>query len=196
MSMICSAVRCCRERRAGYDRRHFHQLFRSPRSTTRAALWDPVQKVLGHGDNLLVKRRRVDLLQEFHHLVPLSPTASHRGSARTARCPRCAPRCAAVTLGWPHVPVVVHPVVLRACRPGEESSGPWRCSPPVEQSVWCVNSARAIATLRRSWRRNCLSRRCRLLMAAPGALSTAMFDSIKLFSQFAHTKKGLLLLLL
>ena len=33
-----------------------------------------------------------------------------------------------------------------------------------------------------NWR----NRRCRLRMAAPGALSTAMFDSIKLFSQFAH----------
>ena len=59
------------ERRVGYDRRHFHQLLCSPRSTTRAALWNPVKRDLGHGDNLLVQRRRIDLLHEFNHLFPL-----------------------------------------------------------------------------------------------------------------------------
>ena len=57
------------KRRVGYDHRHFHQLSCSPRSTTRAALWDPVQRDLRHGDNLLVKRRRVDLLEEIQHQV-------------------------------------------------------------------------------------------------------------------------------
>ena len=52
--------------------------------------------------------------------------------------------------------------------------------------MWCWDSAKAIATLRRSLRRNCLRRRCRLLAAA---LSTpAMFDSVKLFADVAREK--------
>ena len=84
-------------RRVGYDRRHFHQpLHHSPRSTTRASLWDPVKRDLGHGDNLLVQRWRIELPHEFDHLFSHPSTAQdHRGSARRARNPRCAPQCAA-----------------------------------------------------------------------------------------------------
>ena len=66
---------------------------------------------------------------------------------------------------------------------GEESSGQWRCSsrthpPPLavlcpRGTAWCVDSARAMATLIRSCRKNCLSRRSRRLRAAL-ALSTSI----------------------
>ena len=84
--------------------------------------------------------------------------------------------------GGKHIPhVVVQVEVHRACRPGGRSRlarGKVHLAllPPLllaivglRGAVWCVNSARAIATLRRSWRRNCLSRRSRRLRAAPAA---------------------------
>ena len=58
-------------------------------------------------------------------------------------------------------------------------------------TVWCENSAKAMATLRRSWRKNCLSRRCRL-RAAPVALSTSIVNSVKLFAEVTHKKMGTL----
>ena len=39
-------------------------------------------------------------------------------------------------------------------------------------AVWRENSAKAFATLRRSWRKNCLSRRSRRLRAALDALAS------------------------
>ena len=40
-------------------------------------------------------------------------------------------------LGSKHVAIVVHPKVLRACRPGgEESSGPWSCSSRPSPLPW------------------------------------------------------------
>ena len=57
--------------------------------------------------------------------------------------------------------------------------------------VWCNFSARAIATVSRSCRKNWRNRRSRRLRAAPGALSTAMFDSIKLFLKKLLTKGNL-----
>ena len=59
-------------------------------------------------------------------------------------------------------------------------------------AAWCCASASAIATVSRSCRKNWRNRRCRRLIAAPGTLSTAMFDSIKLFSQFAYRKRATL----
>ena len=47
--------------------------------------------------------------------------------------------------------------------------------------MWYNLFARAMATVSRSCRKNWRNRRSRRLRAAPGALSTAMFDSIKLF---------------
>ena len=76
------------------DRRHFHQLFCSPRSTTLAALWDPVQRDLGHGINLLVQRRRIDLLLEFDHLFPpICGTGSSRICAKGEKSTMCTTVC-------------------------------------------------------------------------------------------------------
>ena len=89
----------------------------------------------------------------------------------------------------PHLPTRRLPRHTAGRTPGEEESpGTWprtssRSPPPRPpaifrpREVWCNFSARAIATLRRSWRRNCLSRRCRRLMAAEGALSTSIMTS-------------------
>ena len=75
------------------------------------------------------------------------------------------------------------PTTCRRIRPlgGRASSGAWPCSssrasPPAlafvcpRGAAWWFVSARAIATLRRSCRSHCLSRRCRLLMAACSAI--------------------------
>ena len=56
----------------------------------------------------------------------------------------------------------------RNCRP-ERGRGSFSLALAIigySGAVWCCNSARAIATLRRSCRRNCLRRRCRLRAAA------------------------------
>ena len=55
-------------------------------------------------------------------------------------------------------------------------------------AAWCVDSARAIATLRRSCRSHCLSRRCRLRMAAP-ACSPLNCDHMKAQQKIASTNR-------
>ena len=57
-------------------------------------------------------------------------------------------------------------------------------------AAWCCASASAIATVSRSCRKNWRNRRCRRLIAAPGALSTSMINSLKLFSRVHQQKKG------
>ena len=99
-----------------------------------------VQRDLGHGDNLLNKRGRVALLQEFHHLVSQLRHRHiedlhvrqdvhnvRRGVPQNLRLwPHLNESCRP---GGKHIPVVVHAEVHRAWRPeGEESSGPRRCS--------------------------------------------------------------------
>ena len=193
-------------RREGHDRGHLHQLFCLLRTTNRRTLWDSVQRDLGHGDNLLDKRPRA------RGPPPGHPTAA-QGTSRICTYGTMSSTCAAAcrcatgngrtsTRGAGRAASTspssskLKYTVLAALGRGvfwpmalfiSSLSSPLALAiVGLRGAVWCVNSARAIATLRRSWRRNCLSFRCRLLMAAPGALSTAMFDSMKLFSQFAH----------
>ena len=54
-------------------------------------------------------------------------------------------------------------VALARSSPRAPLARPWPSCP--RGAVRCVNAARAIATLRRSWRKNCLSRRSRRLRA-------------------------------
>ena len=178
--------------RVRYDRRHFHQPFHhSPRKTTRTAFWDPVKRDLGHGDNLLVQRRRIDLPQNST-TCSSSPSAAqdHRGSARRARNPRCAPKCAAE-----------HPAVAapqrevsagRQAHPRRRPSCSTPCLPPWGGGViwpvalfislssslllafisprgaaWCANAARAWAIDCCSCRQAARSRRPLRRWAAP-----------------------------
>ena len=178
-------------------RRHFHQLFRFLRTTYRRTLRDSVRRDLRHGDNLLDKRRRVDLLHEFHHL---SPHLRHQNIENLNRHEGLEDLLHGVPLDprlWPHlnercrpggkhVPVVVKSKVHRACRPGSRSL----LARGVGQLVtlllivgllgaeWWLFSARAMATLIRSCRSHCLSRRCRLLVA-PDALASRTDANMK-----------------
>ena len=56
-----------KERSNGYDRRHFHQLFRQLRITTQASRRNIVRHDLGHCDNQLGNHRQI-VRQLFHHL--------------------------------------------------------------------------------------------------------------------------------
>ena len=69
----------------GYDRRHFHQLFRQLRVAHRGAHRDVIKQDLGHFDNLLGNRqKRVekahDIRQLFHHLRHKCINNLHHGS--------------------------------------------------------------------------------------------------------------------
>ena len=170
-------------RRIGYDRRHFHHLFCPPRTTTRRALRDPVQRDPWHGDDLLDKRRRVDLLQEFHHLVSQLRhkhiedlhgrqdvhNVRHGVPLYSRQWPHLNKRCRP---GGKHVPVVVQPVVLRACRPGGRSRRVLALFCPLGAAWWCV-SARSMETVIRSCRNTERSRRSLLRLAAEVPASRA-----------------------
>ena len=127
---------------------------RGRRRGQRCGIWS--REILGTAMTLLVKRRRVDLLEEIQYLFSPSAAQNHRGSARTARCRRCAPRCAAeppavaspqrgVSAGRQARPRR-RPTWSTPCLPpwGEESFGPWRCSsrrtplswPCISRSPW------------------------------------------------------------
>ena len=54
--------------------------------------------------------------------------------------------------------------------------------------MWCVASARAIATVSRSWRSHCLGRRCRRRTAAPQPLSTSMINKQRKGTKESHPK--------
>ena len=185
--MICSAVRRCQEEQD----RHFHQLFCSPRTTTRSsAAWNPVKRDLGHGDNLLDNRRRVDLLWEFHHLVPQlrhkhieDLNVRHdvhdvrRGVRRTPGSGRTSTRSVGRAASTSPSSSSVKYCVLAASGGGVF----WPMALLISRSsllllalfcplgaAWCCVSARSMA-VSRSCRRNWRNRRCRRLLAVPAS---------------------------
>ena len=71
------------QRGKGYDRRHFHQLFRQLRIANSGSQRDVMGQDLGHCDNLLGNRgERVEeahcVLQLFHHLRRKIVKKQHR----------------------------------------------------------------------------------------------------------------------
>ena len=176
-------------------RRHFHQLFRQLRLLERGTLQDRVLKNLGHfGSSALPPQS------------PPAATQEHGEAGRRAQYRPSAPRCAAADNRSGREPPSSGTLSLSSRLkyrvPGSwevGSSGTRPCAsprthPPAlavfcrRRAAWCVDSARAIATLRRSCRSHCLSRRCRLRMAAPVALSTSMINSVKAQRKITNTK--------
>ena len=110
---------------------------------------------------------------------PLCGTGTSRICTMGARSARCSTKCcwtrpaALLTRRPPHRTTRRTPgeegasVVITRRAPRAPPPQPWQTPDPL----------RCGATLRRSWRRNCLSRRCRRLIEAARALSTSITTS-------------------
>ena len=189
-------------------RRHFYQLICQLRLRNRGTRRDVFAEDLGHFNNLLdVRQRDVENFSTCTGCCTISGTRASsigRTGALSAICStvcRCTRSCGPDTAksrsgrkppssrSWYRVP--------GSWEVG--ASGTWPCAlprthPPAlavfcpRRAAWCVDSARAIATLRRSCRSHCLSRRCRLRMAAPHPLPTSMINSVKAQEKKAPTQ--------
>ena len=169
---------------------------------------------LGHFDNLVGKRHIAasknchQLVHHLRHRIGESRNQRNDVSNLLHGAPQNPHHLRPLLIksqrpGGKHVPFVVHPEVLRACRPGEGVVWPVALWISLSSSLalafvglrraeWWLYSARSMATLRRSWRRKRLSRRCRL-RAAPVALSTFIVKSLKLFAVVTRKNKRALL---
>ena len=136
---------------------HFHQLFRHLRLTESRARRAGWQRHLGHCDNLL-RNRRIVGLQHGHQMVHhLRHRNAYPAFEPWERSRQAAPRCAAKSA----------PVAPAADPDRVAVAGRW-VLPDCGRVVRLV-----LATLRRSCRRTCLSRRLRHLRTALALLTSS-----------------------
>ena len=125
--MFCSAVRCCKEEQDTIVGTSTNcSTLRGRRHAERCGIGS--REIVGTAKPA---RQAAACRSSAAHPPPDSPYAAqaHRGSARKARCQRCAPlrprlwphlneRCGP---GGKHIPIVVQSKVHRTCRPGRRS---------------------------------------------------------------------------
>ena len=209
-------------------RRHFHQLFRQLRNPEQRTLRDGVHRSdRGHFDNLLVNnRQRDEEPDDFPPPVPASAAQEHREPVPHSQVRRAAPRCAAapascgltstrrsgrdpatgtsstsMAKNW--VPAAWGGGFARnvAVKCISLSSSPLLAIVCPRGAAWWFVSARSIATVSRSCRRNWRNRRSRRLLAVPAACSALGTDHMgstdwRLRKRTRKTCLNLLLLLL